>query len=227
LALRPLPEVNVSIARQEEILGQLLSYYVSLRCPHNLVYGRIHRDKSHVHAHLIISSNPVAKNQRLSLRRSDFETIKTKLDDFRIANFRELGIERYMGDQAKAKKRQRLKNQPKTTDREYAFSKRTGQPSRKERDHQILHEIFEDRSINSEVMLDQRLKATGFQLYKRGSTEGVQCLDRPTRYRLKTLGVELGMQRTKDRILVFAERQQEISRDHSSVPSQELSRDRS
>jgi hypothetical protein len=156
-----------------------------------------------------------------------FDTIKKKVEDYRIKHFPELGLERYMDDQAKAKKRQRLRDQPKTTDREYAFKKRTGEPSRKERDHQILHSIFSDHSIYSETALNQRLVAAGFQLYTRGASEGIQCLDRPARYRLRTLGVETDMQKAKDRIRVFAERQADITCDQSRSPSLNRNRGRS
>lgn len=224
-----LPEnPKVPLRRQEAILRKMTAYYVSLRCPSNLAYGRIHQDRAHLHCHLVISSNPVAKQQRLSLRRSDLEAIKKRVEDYRIKHFPELGLERYMDDKAKAKKRERLKDQPKTTDREYAFKKRTGEPSRKERDHAVLHSIFADQSITSESALNQRLLAVGFRLYQRGSLEGIECLDgRKTKYRLRTLGVETDMQRTKDRIRVFAERKAEISRDQSNSPMPERNRGRS
>lgn len=223
-----LPEnPKVPLRRQEAILRKLMTYYVSLRCPNNLAYGRIHQDRAHLHAHLVISANPVAKDQRLSLRRSDFDAIKKKVENYRIKHFPELGLERYMDDKAKEKKRQRLKDQPKTTDREYAFSKRTGEPSRKDRDHQTLHGIFADQSITSEIALNQQLQAAGFALYQRGELEGVQCLDRPTRYRLRTLGVEIDMRRAKDRIRVYAERRSEITRDQPTSPTRDHNRGRS
>ncbi len=218
---------KVPLRRQEAILRELVSFYISLRCPGNLAYGRIHFDRENLHCHLVISPNPVAKNRRLSLRKTDFDGIKKRVEDHRIKHYPELGLERYMDDKAAEKKRLREHDQPKITDREYALKKRTDEPSRKERDHKILKIIFTDRAITSEIRLHQELQKAGFSLYQRGSLEGVQCLHRPTKYRLRTLGIERSLQSARDRIQVFTERQSDLSGPYSRSREHDRNRGRS
>ena len=61
---------DVSQAKQERILLDLVEQYVKLRAPDQMVYGRMHMDTDYLHFHLCISSNSVRGKQRRWLRLS-------------------------------------------------------------------------------------------------------------------------------------------------------------
>jgi len=201
-----LPEnAKVPIPRQIVMLEDCVRYYIQRRCPNCLVYGKLHRDKKHLHYHLAISANNLKARNRHWLSKAGLAQIQKEVENYRIATFPELGMERYYDAQS----RQRRLNMPHLTDREQAYKYRTGKLSRKERDHQQLRGIFDQ--VKTEADLSRALRTAGFELYRRGRIEGVMAAD-GRKYRLKTLGLETALQTTKKRIDVFSERQKEFSR---------------
>ena len=217
-----LPEnAKIAIPRQASMLEVLVQQYVKRRCPNNLVYGKLHRDQRYLHYHLAISSNGVKERSRHWLAKSDLARIQREVEDYKIQHFPELGQQKYYDPAARDRKRQREENTPHLTDHEQAFKRRTGEPSRKEQDHATLRLIF-DQAL-SEADLTAALSQAGFQLYRRGETEGVIAHD-GRKYRLKTLGLETALQTTKLRIAVYAERQQELADLNRPIPDQNRER---
>ena len=218
-----LPENNkLPVSRQAIILEDLVGQYVKRRCPNNLVYGKCHRDQSHLHYHLAISANGLRDRRRHWLPKADLARIQREVEAYKIETYPELGQERYYDEGARKRKLQREMDKPTLTDREMAMKRRTGQPSRKERDHATLKAIF--AQVRSEGELQTELKSAGFALYARGRTEGVMA-DDGRKYRLRTLGLEPALQTARQRVNVFAERQRELAErmsDHTE-PNRERS----
>jgi len=221
------PDTDSPLEKQEAALRSLMKRYVELRAPNQYVFGAIHHDCDHLHAHFLISSNAVGKSHRTSLSRAEFQRAKQELENFRLKEHPELGCMTYFDEAAKARKQQREADLPKLTSTERSYKTRSGQLSRKEKDRATILKIFSDASIQSEVELEARLATQGMILYQRGSSEGVECLQRGIRYRLKTLGVQEALLTTKTRLQRYAERQQALTRDQSRLLTPEQERGRS
>jgi len=221
------PDTDLPLPKQEAALRSLMKRYVELRAPNHLVFSGIHHDCDHMHAHFLISSNEVGKNRRNSLSRAEFQRAKEELEAYRLREHPELGVEAYFDAKAQERKAKRDKARPKLTNRELSYKTRSGQLSRKEQDRATILRIFEDSSIRNEADLEASLASHGMALYRRGSSTGVECLDRGVRYRLKTLGIQDELQNTQSRLQRYAERQQSLTRDQSRSQSLEQDRGRS
>jgi len=191
---------DISSAKQERILLDLVQQYISLRAPDQMVYGRMHLDTNHLHFHLCISANTVRGHQRRWLSKSRFAGIQRE-------------IEKYYDMEARKKKwekaKQERESKAKISRQEFELKKRTGQPSQKEQDRAALLEIFD--TALSETEVTHRLNQLGFATYIRGNTEGVIKTDTGRKYRLKTLGLDKALQTTKNRLHLFEERQAEMA----------------
>jgi len=163
-------EVEIS----NEILQDLLSDWVELRAPKNLIYGAVHREKDHTHIHLMISSNGLNEKKKLRLTKNQFKKIKLELEKKQIEKYPHLrksicqdltqkrNISRKFGDL----KAQKGKN--KLTERE-----------------QIQNLI--NQAIKS-PNFKEFFKSQNIEPYKRGKNDGV--LFQGKKYRFKTLGFE-------------------------------------
>ena len=202
---------EVSTAKQERILLDLVKQYVALRCPDQMVYGRMHLDTDYYHFHLCISANVVRGKQRRWLSRSAFDQIQREMEKYKISKYPELGTEKYYDHDAKKKRREKAMaerdEQAKLSRNEYELKKRTGKLSQKEQDRIAILKIFQ--SALSELELTHKLAQIGFEGYSRGNTEGVVKTATGRKYRLKTLGLEAELQKAKDRLRVFEERRTE------------------
>ncbi len=181
---------EVSSAKQERILLDLVQQYVALRCPDQMVYGRMHLDTDHMHFHLCISANTVRGHQRRWLSRGRFADIQRQIEKYKLERYPELGDEKYYDLDARRQKREKAKVEreeaAKLSRREVELKKRSGKPSQKEQDREAILETFQ--TSRSEDELNQRLAKLGFERYSRGQTEGVTKTVNGRKYRLKTLG---------------------------------------
>ena len=204
---------DISTAKQERILLDLVQQYISLRAPDQMVYGRMHLDTNHLHFHLCISANTVRGKQRRWLSKSRFAGIQREIEKYKLGKYPELGDEKYYDMEARKQKWEKAKqeraNKTKISRQEFELKKRTGKPSQKEQDRTALLEIFDTALSESE--LTHRLAQLGFTTYARGKTEGVIKTDTGRKYRLKTLGLDRALQTTKNRLHLFEERQAEMA----------------
>jgi len=200
---------DVSTAKQERILLDLVQQYVSLRAPDQMVYGRMHLDTDYLHFHLCISANAVRGKQRRWLSKSAFSNIQQQMEKYKLEKYPELGTEKYYDLDARREKREQLKeDKAKLSRQEFEMKKRTGKLSQKEQDRIAILDIFE--TALSELDVSHRLNQIGFESYTRGNAEGVVNSETGRKYRLKTLGLDRDMQRAKNRLRIYDERRAEL-----------------
>ena len=203
---------DVSGAKQERILLDLVQQYVALRCPDQMVYGRMHLDTDHMHFHLCISANAVRGHQRRWLSKARFADIQRHMEKYKLERYPELGTEKYYDLDARRQKRERARaereDEAKLSQREIELKKRRGGLSQKELDRLAILEVFQ--SSRSEAELSQRLASLGFSRYSRGQTEGVIKTATGRKYRLKTLGLEHALLTAERRLQVYAERMADL-----------------
>lgn len=201
---------EVSTAKQERILLDLVEQYVALRAPDQMVYGRMHLDTNYLHFHLCISANTVRGRQRRWLSKVAFGNIQRELEKYKLGKYPELGDEKYYDLEARRQKREQAKaDKAKLTRSEFEFKKRSGQLSQKEQNRLAIAEVF--ATALSELELTHRLAQLGFETYTRGQTEGVVKTATGRKYRLKTLGLTQDLQRAKNRLRVYEERRAELA----------------
>ena len=184
------------------VVADIGQEYLSERASRQLAYGVIHRDTDHIHLHLMISSNPVGKTERVRLSKREFAEVQKRVERFALARYPELA-------QTKIYDRERAPERLKTDAREQALKSRTHEPSRKEALKARLHSLFERASTFKE--LAELAKAEGFNFYQRGKSVGVSVRDpdgQERKHRLSTLGVEAHYEMTNRRLAEPAKAQE-------------------
>ncbi len=217
------PDLPVSRSKQKRILVDLVRQYLCRRAPYQLAVFKIHNEENHLHAHICLSANDARGRSRCSLSKSAFAQIQRDLEIYKLATYPELGNREIYSQ--KARERAQLANHQTRTVREDAMVRRSGQKSHKEHHAATLKALF--ATVLSEHELNETLKDAGYELYKRGRTEGVLHLHSGRKFRLQTLKLEPAMEQTHSRISVYAERQAGVSQAHSHSPNQTHSRGRS
>lgn len=172
---------GVNTKREDQVLLHLADQYCQQRAPNNMVYGRIHGDKTHRHIHLMISSNPVKSPRRSRLTKVEFSQIQQNIEQDLIQQFPELSITPIYTQEPQRDKQ-------KCSHREQALIQRTKTPSKKQQLATQLLDMFEHCYSHDD--LEQHLNALGWQLYCRGRQYGVEPLSQGRKYRFKTLGLE-------------------------------------
>lgn len=161
-------DTGLSDQRQAELLLKLAERYCATRAPHQLAYGRIHRDREHHHIHLMISSNAVRSDKRVRMSKSQFAEIQRGLERYKLERFPELGSLRiYNRDRA---------------------LERTAPSSRKSSVRDILNDLF--RRAATEKELVRSMQAAGLRFYVHGRQTGVEVIETGRRHRLKTLKLD-------------------------------------
>ena len=204
------PGLDVSQAKQARILHDLVDQYIKRRAPNQMVYGKLHWETDHLHFHLAISANEARGNRRIWMSKASLGRIQRDVERYKIEHYPELGREKYY-DQTERRRDQRTIERVsgvEITNREYELKRRTGEQTRKEQDRAVLHVIF--ATALSEQELNRQLHGAGFNLYRRGTTEGVISRETGRKYRLKTLGLSNDMQQARNRMKVYAERQSQL-----------------
>lgn len=181
---------HLSAEEIDKALHNLAERYCELRAPHQLVWGRVHRDTEFPHIHLMISANAVRSDRRVRMDRKYFAKVQSDLEGWRDANLPELNRRAvYLGDGSK--------ESPKVVSREGEMVRREHQPSAKQAAFEVLQPAFEQAA--SEEDLARLIRAQGFELYQRGKSWGVVHQDTGRRHRLKTLGLLPAFQRVLER----------------------------
>lgn len=177
-----LPIESHSLKNADAILVDLVQRYIDKRCPNQLVYARIHRERNRPpHVHLCISSNEIGQERRKRLTKKQFAQIQEELEAYQLEQYPELGDRRVYTQE---KPPERIKR----TQAEMQIQKRTGKISDKQQIAQWIGEALEIAIAPTE--LQQLLKDKGLKLYQRGKTSGVIKLSTGRKYRLKTLGLD-------------------------------------
>jgi hypothetical protein len=167
---------NLSLKEQQKILTDLVSKYLSLRASEHLAFTALHKDKEHVHIHLMISSNEMMGQKRLRLSKKDFSNIQKELEQYVNSAYPQLGNSKHY---------QKGKSLAKSKNSQQQREQRTIQPSKKEIVQAHLKELFE--MSESKEAFKNHMATVGIEFYTRGSTVGV--IFKGKKYRLKTLGL--------------------------------------
>lgn len=192
-----LQENNLNLERQKEILQELTKLYVQKRADEHLLYGVIHQDTSHIHMHLMISSNKIAHNKRVRLSKSELAQIQAEVEQYKNIKFKDELEPTYHYQKDRVKTKEKIKESVKEQEIKHRRKKQT----KKEWINEQLKEIF-DKSLSNDAM-EKSLKAKGFKIYTRKTTSGVTFENK--KYRFKTLGLE---QTYKQTLARFEKREQ-------------------
>jgi len=172
---------NLSLEEQQKALLEIAEVYAEKRAKNHLVYGRMHTEEEHLHVHLCISANEVAKKTRKRLSKARFLSLQREMEQFVLEQYPEL-------KQTPVYQNGHENLNQKISNREGELKRRTKAPSRKDQIREKISLVME-QSIGKEE-LEQNLSEIGFELYQRGKQFGV--IDKEgKKYRLKTLGLEV------------------------------------
>ena len=173
-----LVEPNVPLEAQMQALRDLALKYIQARGQNLLCYGRMHLEGQNLHIHLMISANELNQEKRFHLTSSEFEQVKVQCEQYLQQKYPELR-------QPVIFQKEQTRSPNKTRQREYEFTRRTGQKTQKQQVKERLQTLFQ---AERESSLESLLKREGFELYRRGKHHGV--VYRGRKYRMGTLGLE-------------------------------------
>jgi hypothetical protein len=164
---------NDSKNLSREAMLDVARTYARGRSPNSLVVASMHRNREHLHIHVIVSAIELGgKVKRLS--RGEFRQLKQKMERYQEKH---LQLEHSKVNHSKKKEPSLLK------DAVYQLQLRTGKLSEKQQLQLDLAEIYSKASSSKNFI--QLLKEKGHEIYKRGSQLGIK---KSRKYRLKTLG---------------------------------------
>jgi len=176
-----LQQSALSLEAQSKILKELSHYYLTHRASEHLSFSALHKDKDHIHMHLMISANTITGNRRIRLSKKEFASIQKNAEQYLAQNYPELeATEHYQREQPEAKK-------AKSSRSEQELKSRSKKGSKKEELFNTLKNLFE--KATSENYFTNALKNREIAFYTRGKTTGV--IFEGKKYRLKTLGLQL------------------------------------
>ena len=167
---------NLSIKEQKEILNDLVNQYIQSRASSNLAFSVTHTDKSHIHAHIVISANKIKENKRTRLSKKQFKDIQMHLEAYKNQKYPQL---------TKTLFYDKVKNFSKSKRVEQEMKHKRNKLSKKEYVKTTLKEFF--RTAQNERVLQSALKEHGFEIYRRGKNVAVKY-DKQS-FRFSTLGV--------------------------------------
>jgi len=170
---------------QKKILQDLGDRFCAKFAPGQLAWGRAHFNTDNPHIHLMISSNEACSKTRRRLDKASFARIQREMEAYKEQRFPQLEDTAVYNRQ---KSIQKSVARIAITSAEGELVRRTNQPSRKQAVRDLLYDAM--RRSRDKGDLECRLAGTGFALYQRGRTWSVINLERGTKYRIKTLGLD-------------------------------------
>lgn len=205
-------EEGVNQQYAKECLREITLKYIQDRCPRSMVYGCLHEDhKDHLHYHLMISANEVGETQRFWLKKSEYDTIKRDLEIHVMENYPDLKQRKIItADQ----------NEKRTSRKAAAQKRRTGKLERQE---QVRDTIFGAMAHTSSFAdFEAKLKAQGFEYYRRGKNHGVRVSHddgKVQNYRFSTVGAGTAFEEYLKALdsLKAAEQSQEAPEGHTEA----------
>lgn len=175
-----------------EQLRLLALEFIQKRCPHNIVYGALHRDHAeHLHYHLMISANARGDKKRLRLTKAAFDTAKREVELSALTNYPELKQSEIIAA-SPAEKQDRRKTRESRKAQE--MQKRGARLTKTEALAQELRAIL--AYATSQAELERMLLDKGFTFYERGKHCGVRPIPKEGEakarkaYRFATLGID-------------------------------------
>ena len=190
---------NLSLDIQQKILTDLCSKYLSLRAGEHLGFTALHKDKEHVHIHVMISSNEMMGQKRVRLSKKDFSNIQKELEQYVNAAYPQLGNTKH-----------------------YQKEKNLEKSKNKEQLQELLKELFE-RS-NSKDSFKNHMATVGIEFYTRGKTVGV--IFKGKKYRLKTLGLLEEYEKMVAKLEKEPQEKQEQKEEKNKTSNENLNQDK-
>lgn len=166
-------------SKLEQILFELAREYIDKRAKDHLVFSAVHKEKEHLHMHLMISANAIGEKSRRRLSKKAFSAIQKNLEVYQNTHFPELYSAHYDKTASKEKARKSRSEQEINTNRHT----KTG----KDKIREAILEIFKQAS--SRESLSELLQNKGFSIYIRGKNTGVEFEGK--KYRFSTLGIQV------------------------------------
>ncbi len=165
-------------SKLEQILFELAKEYIDKRAKDHLVFSAVHKEKEHLHLHLMISANAIGEKSRHRLSKKAFSTIQKNLEAYQNTHFPELYSAHYDKSGSKEKVRKSRSEQEINNNRHTKTSK--------DKIKEAILEIFKQAS--SRESLFELLQNQGFSIYIRGKNTGVEFEGK--KYRFSTLGIQ-------------------------------------
>jgi len=174
-------EDGVERTYAKECLREITLKYIEGRCPRNMVYACLHEDHAdHLHYHLMISANEKDEAKRHWLTKKQFDTLKRDVETHVLENYPELKQRKIITADQKEKKLSRKAS---------AQKRRTGKLDRQE---WVKESVFKAMVHTSSFAdFEAKLKAQGFEYYRRGKNHGVKVSHddgKVQNYRFSTIG---------------------------------------
>ncbi len=168
---------NLPSQEQQKILQDLAQEYLSKRAGQHLAFTALHKDKEHMHIHLMISANEITGDKRIRFSKDSFASIQKDLENYLNERYPQLNpTEHY----------QKSKGDKKTPRKEQEMKSHNKKSSRKDELCETLRTVFE--KATSEEYFKNTLKNRGMEFYVRGKTAGIVFEEK--KYRLNTLGLQ-------------------------------------
>ena len=178
---------NMSLEKMQDMAEK----YIELRNENALWIAVPHRDKDHWHVHFAMSGVEIETGKSSRVSREQFKEIKKELQQYQIEKYPELTHS--IVDHEKSKKKEPI------SEKEYQLTKRTKQPSERERTKEVLTKLY--RQSNSKEDFYKRIQDNGLKMYERGGKNyGIEG-DRKMRF--STLGFDDKKIDTLDATLEF------------------------
>lgn len=168
---------GLELERQQQALYALCQEYIKHRAPDHAVYGKMHLEGHHLHAHLIISPSSLdAPSQRVRIAKGKYNEIQKELEGWMMAMFPELEQALVYTKDTPGRRR---------PEKEAQYEQRTGKASKKAQLRLALEHLLSQ--AESPEAFAALLERYGLALYMRGNVPGIIAENR--RYRLSTLGL--------------------------------------
>ncbi|HRI34693.1 MAG TPA: relaxase/mobilization nuclease domain-containing protein [Saprospiraceae bacterium] len=165
---------NMTIDKMKDMADK----YMEIRSENSMFIAIPHQDKTHWHMHFCISGTQIETGLASRVSREEFKNIKKEIQQYQIEKYPELSNSIVNHDGTKKKEI--------INEKEYQLTKRTKQPSEKERTKELLTMIYKQSASKEDFY--KRIQDKGLKIYERGGrTYGIEG-DRKMRF--STLGFD-------------------------------------
>ena len=179
---------NLSLQEQQNILSDLVTKYISLRARNHLTFTALHKDKEHIHIHLMISSNELMGTKRVRLSKKDFANIQKEIEQYTNSIYPQLGQTKHYN-----KDKKQFQN-------------------KKENLKSSLNDLFENST--SKENFKSKTEELKIEFYTRGKNVGVIFENK--KYRLKTLELLEFYENTIERLNKINEKEKVNSKENET-----------
>lgn len=193
------PENFQEVLKSPSILQDLVLQWLNLYAPDCLGYAKLHFDKAHPHAHILISGNLLGSRKQNRKSKAEFQSLQWKFEQYKRQKYPSLEQRDFykMGYHRKQEMK-RSNAEQEMTQRQG----RKGKPSRRDEIKENLEKIFQDSFISSKPEFITKLAENGLKFFERGKVS-VGVIDTlrtsKNKHRFRTLGMGEEWKQTQER----------------------------